>query len=56
MHYVEYTCMVLSSCRGRTRLFDSMKSSSYIAQEVECNENHLQLKYTYAALSDLLLV
>ena len=59
MHYVEYTCMVLSYCRGKTRLFDSMKSSSYIAQDfekVECNGNQLQLKYMYVALSDLLLV
>ena len=45
--------------QGKTRLFDSMKSSSYIAQDfekVECNGNQLQLKYMYVALSDLLLV
>ena len=59
MHYVEYTYMVLSYCRGKRRLFDSRKSSSYIVQDfekVECNGNQLQLKYMYVALSDLLLV
>jgi len=35
MYTLCYTCMVLSYCRGKTRLFDSMKSSPYIVQDFE---------------------